>query len=55
VRCGPGKCGDDGERKAPTVKEGDKVIYFKYAGDQMETPQGEQFVVIHEQDILARL
>lgn len=55
VRCGPGKMGDDGQRKAPKVKEGDRVVYFKYAGDSMETPAGEKYTVLHEQDILARL
>ncbi|PRW39161.1 20 kDa chloroplastic-like [Chlorella sorokiniana] len=60
VRVGPGKQGDDGQRKAPKrkapkVKEGDKVIYFKYAGDAMETPSGEKFNVLHASDILAKL
>ena len=55
VRCGPGKAGEDGERKAPRVAPGDRVIYFKYAGDPMQTPAGELFTVLHEQDILARL
>ena len=36
------------------VKEGDKVLYFKWAGENMETPSGEQFVVVHEQDILCK-
>jgi chaperonin GroES len=53
VRCGPGRVGDDGVRKAPKVKEGDKVIYFKYAGDAMQTPAGASYVVLHESDILA--
>lgn len=55
VRCGPGKAGEDGERKAPKVSPGDKVIYFKYAGDSMETPSGEKYNVLREQDILAKL
>jgi chaperonin GroES len=55
VRCGPGKAGEDGERKAPRVAPGDRVIYFKYAGDPMQTPAGELFTVLHEQDILAKL
>ena len=54
VRCGPGKMEDDGTRKAPKVKEGDSVIYFKYAGDNMETPSGELYVVLHENDILCK-
>jgi chaperonin GroES len=54
VRCGPGKVDDDGKRKAPNVKEGDSIVYFKYAGDAMETPTGEKYVVLHENDILCR-
>ena len=30
VALGPGKVDEDGERKAPRVKEGDRVIYFKW-------------------------
>lgn len=37
------------------VKEGDRVIYFKYAGDAMETPEGDKYTVLHAQDILAKL
>lgn len=37
------------------VKEGDRVIYFKYAGDAMETPSGEKYNVLHASDILAKL
>ena len=37
------------------VKPGDKVIYFKWAGDSMETPSGEQYVVVHEADILSKV
>ena len=29
VRAGPGKVEEGGKRKAPRVKEGDKVVYFK--------------------------
>ena len=54
VRVGPGKREKDGSRKEPKVKEGDSVLYFKWAGDQMETPSGEHFVVVHESDILCR-
>jgi len=68
VAVGPGKrAGDRGgprgvdkeasspnDRRAPTVKIGDKVLYFKWAGDQMETPDGDQYVVLHESDILCK-
>jgi chaperonin GroES len=36
------------------VKEGDTVLYFKYAGDNLETPSGEKFIVVHEEDILCK-
>ena len=36
------------------VKENDRVLYFKWAGENMETPSGEQYVMVHEQDILCR-
>ncbi|DBA77483.1 TPA: hypothetical protein ACH3X1_009306 [Trebouxia sp. C0004] len=54
VRVGPGKRDKDGSRKTPKVKEGDTVLYFKYAGEAMETPEGQQFIVVHEQDILCK-
>ncbi|KAL0049159.1 hypothetical protein WJX82_007803 [Trebouxia sp. C0006] len=54
VRVGPGKRDKDGSRKTPKVKEGDTVLYFKYAGETMETPEGKQFIVVHEQDILCK-
>ena len=37
------------------VKEGDDVLYFKWAGDSMETPDGDKYVVLHAQDILCRV
>lgn len=56
VRTGPGKVDKEtGELKAPRVKEGDRVLYFKWAGDGMETPSGVQYVVLHEQDILCKV
>eukprot|EP00882_Tetradesmus_deserticola_P007110 GHRQ01007485.1.p1 GENE.GHRQ01007485.1~~GHRQ01007485.1.p1 ORF type:complete len:243 (+),score=99.20 GHRQ01007485.1:173-901(+) len=57
VRAGPGKYDKEaeGQRKAMVVKPGDKVLYFKYAGDNMETPDGRKFIVLREDDILTRL
>lgn len=56
VRTGPGKFDKDaeGQRKPMTVKAGDKVLYFKYAGDNMETPAGAKYVVLREDDILCK-
>ena len=56
VAVGPGKAGEkDEEVKPMTLKAGDKVIYFKYAGDQMTDEEGNGFVVLHESDCLAKL
>jgi chaperonin GroES len=30
------------------------VLYFKYAGDNMETPDGTQYVVLREDDVLCK-
>ncbi|BDA44358.1 probable 10 kDa chaperonin [Coccomyxa sp. Obi] len=55
VRVGPGKREKDGSRKTPILKEGDSVLYFKWAGDNMETPSGEKYVVVHESDVLCKV
>jgi chaperonin GroES len=54
VRTGPGKREEDGNITPMSVKAGDTVVYFKYAGDNMETTDGSKYVVLHQQDILCR-
>lgn len=54
VRVGPGKTEEDGSVTKPVVAAGEKVVYFKYAGDNMETTAGVKYVVLHEQDILCK-
>ncbi|KAG2451531.1 hypothetical protein HYH02_004129 [Chlamydomonas schloesseri] len=56
VRVGPGKYDKDAEGKRRTVPlaPGDKVLYFKYAGDNMETPSGDKFVVLRSDDVLCK-
>jgi len=39
---------------AAQVKEGDRVLYFKYAGDNMESPDGQKYVVLREDDVLCK-
>ena len=55
VRTGAGKREEDGSITPPTVQEGDAIVYFKYAGDQMETADGEAYVVLHESDIMCKV
>ena len=51
---GPGKVSDQGERIAPDVKAGDKVLYGKYSGSEV-TVDGEEYLILRESDVLAIL
>lgn len=52
VAVGPGKVADDGKRIAPEVKVGDKIIFSKYAGNEIKV-DGVEVLIISERDILA--
>lgn len=52
VAVGPGKTGDDGKPQPMTVKEGDTVLYSKYAGTEIKIDNDEH-LVLREDDILA--
>ncbi|RYM05213.1 co-chaperone GroES [Sporolactobacillus sp. THM7-7] len=52
VAVGAGKVSDAGERIAPDVKEGDNVIYSKYAGTEVKY-DGKTYLVVRQDDILA--
>jgi len=52
VAVGPGKTMDNGKLMPMSVKKGDKVIYGKYVGNDVEI-DGEKYVVLKESDILA--
>jgi len=54
VAVGPGKVTDDGKRQPVGVKEGDKILFAKYAGTEVKI-DGEDFLVMREDDILAVL
>lgn len=49
---GKGKLNKDGEVVALQVKEGDKVLFGKYAGTDV-TLNGEEHLILKEDDILA--
>ncbi len=52
VAVGPGKAGDDGKVQPLNVKEGDTVLYSKYAGTEIKV-DGVEHLVLREDDILA--
>jgi chaperonin GroES len=47
-----GRVADNGERIALEVKEGDKVIFSKYAGTEVKV-DNKEYLVLRESDILA--
>ena len=53
IAVGPGRLSEDGKRIAMEVKEGDKVIYSKYAGTEFKLDD-EELVIMRESDILAK-
>lgn len=52
VAVGVGKVLENGQRVAPDVKAGDKVIFSKYAGTEVKA-DGKEYLVVSERDILA--
>jgi chaperonin GroES len=49
---GPGKTLDNGKVQALEVKEGDRVLFGKYAGTEVKI-QGEEHLIMREDDIIA--
>lgn len=52
VAVGPGRINDAGETLALTLKEGDVVLYGKYAGTEV-SDEGKDLIVLKESDVLA--
>ena len=52
---GPGKSLENGEIQAVVVKEGDLVVFGQYAGSNTVKVDGDELVVLNEQDILGVL
>jgi chaperonin GroES len=52
VAAGPGRILDDGKREQMDVKEGNKVLYAKYAGTEFKLDE-EELLIVSQKDILA--
>jgi chaperonin GroES len=52
IAVGPGKMSEQGQRMALQLKEGDRVLFGKYAGTEIKM-EGEEFLMMREEDILA--
>jgi chaperonin GroES len=53
ISIGPGKRGANGELIPPRIKEGDTVIYSKYAGTEIKINNVDH-VLLRESDCIAR-
>jgi chaperonin GroES len=52
LAAGPGRINDDGKREPMDVKDGDKVLYAKYAGTEFKI-DSEELLIVSQKDILA--
>ena len=44
---------EDGTKQALEVKVGNKVLYGKYSGTEVTTKEGEELLIMREEDIFA--
>jgi chaperonin GroES len=52
VAVGKGRVNEKGERVAPEVKKGDKVLFRKYSGTEINIAD-EKYLILQENEILA--
>lgn len=52
VAVGAGRLLDNGQRIAPQVKVGDRVVFSKYGGTEIKL-EGEEYIILRESDVLA--
>jgi len=54
VAVGKGKLLDDGQRSAPDVKAGDRILFGKYSGSDVKI-DGQEYLILREDEILGVL
>ena len=54
IAVGPGRVLDNGQRLAPEVAVGDRVIYAKYGGTEVKLDD-EEYLILRESDVLAKV
>ena len=54
VAVGNGKIGEDGNVTPLDVKKGDKILFSKYSGSEIDL-DGEEHLIMREDDVLAVL
>ena len=53
IAAGPGSKDDSGKRIEMEVKEGDRVLYAKYAGTEIKLEGDIKVLILRESDVLA--
>jgi chaperonin GroES len=54
VAVGSGKLLEDGQRAAPDVNAGDRILFGKYSGSDI-TIEGQEYLILREDEILGVL
>jgi chaperonin GroES len=54
VAVGKGKLLEDGQRAAPDVKAGDRILFGKYSGADVKI-DGQEYLILREDEILGVL
>ena len=54
IAVGAGRLTEDGKHLPMDVKEGDEVLFAKYAGTELKVEE-EEYLILSEKDILAKL
>jgi len=53
IAVGKGKVLDSGNIQPLEVKVGDRILYGKYSGNEITTKEGNELLIMREEDILA--
>src|ERR1700758_5077647 len=51
IAAGNGKSNDDGKRRPLDVKAGDRILFGKYAGQEIKL-DGEDYLIMKEEEVL---
>jgi chaperonin GroES len=54
IAAGKGKVKDDGKSTPLDVKEGDRILFGKYSGQEIKL-DGEEYLIMREEEVLAVL
>jgi chaperonin GroES len=54
IAVGAGRVLENGERQAPDVQVGDKILFGKYSGTEVKYGD-EEYLIMREDDILAKI